>query len=61
MSALSAVEGEGLWILGCDLGGGVRSWVGDTGGFALGARVDAVDEGENEGRGGGEEHVAGIV
>ena len=60
MSALSAVEGEGLWILGCDLGGGVWGWVGDAGGFALAARVEAVDEGEDEGGGGGEEDVAGI-
>lgn len=60
VSALGTVESEGLWILGCDLGGGVWGWVGDTRGLALGAGVETVDEGEDEGGGGGEEDVAGI-
>ena len=59
MSALSAVEGEGLWILSCDLGGGVWGWVGNAGGLALGAGVEAVNEGEDEGGGGGKKDVAG--
>ena len=62
MSALGAVESEGLWILSCDLGGGVWGWVGNVCGPALAASVDAMDEGEDEGGGGSEDNVAeGLV
>lgn len=58
VGALCAVKSKGFWVFGCDFGSGIRGWVGDAAGLALAASVDAVDEGEDEGGGGGKEDVA---
>lgn len=56
VGALRAVEAVGFGVGA--RGGRVRRWVGDLGGFAVRARVDAVEEVEDEGRGCGEDYVA---
>ena len=58
MGALAAVELVGERVFGRYFFGGVGGGVGDVGFLAEFGDGGAVDEGEDEGGGGGDDHVA---